>query len=150
MTDGAINTGSSFTILTGQSTITSVSALQHVAYTSNPDGLEVDFLYVFGTDTTGNQYFGVAQVPALRSSQDEVAAALGNLQVCRLNFLPLMLKKQVRFGDPRKVQSIIEKSKAFQKEPTVCFSLYEPSKSRFFDLHYVILPFFSIAMLKNQ
>lgn len=87
MTDGTTTTGTPVSILTGQSTISSVSALEHVAYSSaEPDNQEIDYLYVFGTDAAGNKYFGVALVPSTKSAQDEVAAALSSLQVRCVKF----------------------------------------------------------------
>lgn len=81
MTDGVSYTGNPVSILTGQSVISAIALLQHVAY---PGLTENDppshYLYVFGASDGGDAYFGVAQLPGL-STQQSVATALTTLQV---------------------------------------------------------------------
>lgn len=81
VTDGMSQIGSSVSIALNQSTIQTVTNLQHVSY-FDINGAEVDYLYVFGSDAQGVPYFGVVRLrPAAAIDANSVATALNSMEV---------------------------------------------------------------------
>lgn len=85
VTDGNSVIGSAVSIATNQSTLQTVTGLQHVSY-QNADSTEDDYLYVFGEDVQSIPYFGVIKLVASPVTGATVAAALQTLEVRSTSF----------------------------------------------------------------